>query len=91
MKTFNTNQRTSDLNLLGNKYKLPQVAQRTVYNTLTKSGELNTVEEFIDMFPPVKPSIGLVNAIKTAWKNDCDVTYNCGNGNQTFYFNKYGL
>ncbi|MNR47217.1 hypothetical protein D3C85_1662910 [compost metagenome] len=44
------------------------------------------VFDFIEKFTPIKQSDNLINKIKKSYSENGSVTYNCGNGNQTFYF-----
>jgi len=50
--------------------------------------EFFTVSEFIDVFTPTKLSEGLKKAIEKAYETCGNVTFNTGNGNETFYFTK---
>lgn len=60
----------------------------TVWNTDKIEMECTSVNNFIKQFSPVKPSKNLINKIKVAYAFNEHVTFNCGNGNQTFYFNE---
>ena len=86
MKKYSTTVRTSDSNLLGNKFKLAPILQPTVYNTLDVSGEVSNVEDFLNINPPLKSSEKLIAAITEAFNHNLSVTFNAGKGHQTFYF-----
>jgi len=48
-------------------------------------------KDFYDFYKnnlPLKPSENIYEAIKKAYSENGSITYNCGNGNQTFYFNE---
>ncbi|MFZ1751429.1 MAG: hypothetical protein WAU01_14615 [Saprospiraceae bacterium] len=51
-------------------------------------GEVANIEIFIYQNKPNKVSENVLNAIKKAFNENGSVTYNCGNGNQTFYFDE---
>lgn len=91
MKTVTTSIRTHEGNTNGNKYKLPTIIQPLVYNSISYEYEFNSVYEFIEMFTPVKQTKGIMSAIKREFEANGQVTYNIGNGNQTFYFNAKSL
>ena len=83
MKTFETTKRTSGVTTVrddeGNYLY-------QIWNTEKLYGEVANVEVFINQNQPTKPSENLLTAIKKAFEENGSVTYNCGNGNQTFYF-----
>lgn len=83
MKSFTTTKRTGGVNTItdeNGKYLYQ------IWNTEKLYGEVANVEVFIEQNQPIKPSENLTNAIKKAFNENGSVTYNCGNGNQTFYF-----
>lgn len=59
-----------------------------VWNTEKLYGEVDNVEVFIAQNKPTKSSENILNAIKKAYNENGSITYNCGNGNQTFYFSE---
>lgn len=59
-----------------------------VWATGETEGTVDSIEDFLKIFKPSKLSDGLMNAIKRAWDNNDHVIFNCGNGNQTFYFHE---
>jgi len=85
MKTFTTTKRTSGVTTVrdaeGNYLY-------QIWNTENLYGEVANVEIFIEQNQPTKRSDNLINAIKKAFNENDSVTYNCGNGNQTFYFSE---
>lgn len=58
----------------------------TQFKTQKIEQSINSVEEFININTPVKSSNKLLIAIKKAFNENGSVMFNCGNGNQTFYF-----
>lgn len=85
MKTFTTTKRTKGVIIVRDEESnyLYQI-----WNTKNLYGEVANVDVFIDQNQPVKVSENLLNAIKKAFNENGSVTYNCGNGNQTFYFSE---
>lgn len=59
-----------------------------VWNSEEIHGTAENVIEFIEKNKPTKPSISLLNAIEKAFNENGEVRYNCGNGNQRFYFSE---
>lgn len=84
MKNITTNQRTGGITTVRGEFNeyLYQLHQVKKFNE-----DFETVDDFIEKFPPQNPTKNILNAIKSAFKNSGNVTYNTGKGNQTFYFN----
>lgn len=83
MKTFTTTKRTSCVTTVRDE-KGAYLYQ--IWNNEKLYGEVANVDVFIAQNQPTKVSENLLNAIKKAFNENGSVTYNCGNGNQTFYF-----
>jgi hypothetical protein len=83
MKTFTTTRRTAGVTTVRDEEGnyLYQI-----WNAEKLYGEVANVDVFIAQNQPTKLSENLLNAIKKAFNENGSVTYNCGNGNQTFYF-----
>lgn len=77
MKTVKTHFRTGGIKGKGlsTQYKSQKVKQK-----------VNSFEEFIELNAPVESSEKLLSAIKKAYNENGSVIFNCGKGNQTFYF-----
>ena len=85
MKSFKTTKRTNGVTTVRDEEGnyLYQI-----WNTEKFYGEVANVEVFIAQNQPTKVSENLLNAIKKAFNENGSVTYNCGSGNQTFYFSE---
>ena len=60
----------------------------TQFRTQKVKQTVNSVEEFIQLNTPLKQSENLINAIKKAYNENGSVMFNCGKGNQKFYFSE---
>ena len=57
-----------------------------LYGRIETVYEFYNAHQFIEKFPPTKPSESLMKAISDAFETYGTVVYNTGNGNQSFYF-----
>ena len=65
----------------GNEYYLPESHKST-----TETIEVETAKDIIELFPPLKPSENLLNALTELIDGRKDkVVYNFGRGNATFF------
>lgn len=87
-RTHQTDERISENDRSGNKVKFPKPIRHTQYNTKTLKGTTNSLSIFLELFKPVKQSKDLIRAIELAYEYQGEVTFNYGNGNQTFFFKK---
>lgn len=58
----------------------------TQFKTQKVEQTVNSFEEFIELNAPIKCSEKLLDAIKKAYNGGTSVVFNCGKGNQKFYF-----
>lgn len=58
------------------------------YSTKKVKQSVSSLEDFLSKNKPVKPSDNLLAAIEKAYNENGVVHFNCGNGNQSFYFSE---
>lgn len=77
MKIYKTNKRISGIT---------QHFGAQTHKTTPVTGSVENIQEFLKLYPPVKSSSNLIAAIEKAFIENGSIVFNCGNGNQKFYF-----